>query len=93
MCCLGVAAKACGFLDKELINIGTPGGMIAWDLGFLKPEQLRYLEKWTVIRGDGESDTAKAVCINDDPDLDDKERVELLRPLFRRNGFQLVWRG
>ena len=99
MCCLGFVALQCGFTPKAIQGVATPG-MISFEFVFDTPKYtkkqfprgFRFLLGLD-INGDWEDSkmSHRAMEINDDAALTDKQRERKLKELFKRAGHQIMF--
>lgn len=84
MCCLGFYAKACGVNEVNLQNIYTPSGIYEEDRGSLSPKVADFGDTdWTDV----------AMQINDNPELRQSSREQILTAHFRAIGILVKFVG
>lgn len=102
-CCLGFDAQVCGFRDEEIREVTYPYKLVFEELSYYGGLRNEYLSAWTNEYLDKNSTDARLLGeINDRiewsmPDefgrrtliLSDRERFNLLAPIFARNGVVL----
>ena len=84
MCCLGIMARECEINEADICYTGT--------LASISSEKRNScVNKW-LTSGSGNNDNAlRAMKINDML-LDDDDKIERLRPIFKAQGWKLDWR-
>jgi hypothetical protein len=89
MCCLGFCAKQLGY--RNIVSLGEPEDIeLSSDesnaiLDFHNNEHGRYYSNSILSK--------KAIFINDDDEINQKEREKQLRELFKKHGHQIVFKG
>jgi hypothetical protein len=92
MCCLGFACKQLGVPENDLADIGLPGELHVRVKGLNRPWTVKEKEMYPLVATDSqftETEFAeKAARINDNTDIDDKEREKQLKALAKKHRFQ-----
>lgn len=81
MCCLGFLALDIGFKTHEIENLFTPAGTERCDLW---PKDFFYID------GNLSALVDKIMGVNDESLLNDEGRIEELKPLFEKIGYEIV---
>lgn len=86
MCCLGFASKQiCNLSDEEMLTKHFPQSL------HRKINKLTYFPRKGICKDTKFSE--KAMGINDNPTLSNKEREKQLKELFAKNGIELKFTG
>ncbi len=88
MCCLGFAAKACGYADEHLIERGSPQDVIYNNSNYIAlnknlfPESFMQYDRYKPYKISNSSTIFEIMNINDNQNISDDDREIKLKELF-----------
>ena len=83
-CCLGFVCEAYGVEQEDMTNVPMPNA--------LPGQHKKLLPDWLKLRGLPTTDVGVAAGINDS-NTPWAKKEEKLKPIFRKHGIQLIFRG